>query len=206
MRKALTACLAALLVVPAVATSAQEQPSIQAGARVRVSQCHTLVLRSGALTTECARYTGTLVAIAPDALEMREDRGVKGSTVPRDSVTKLELRARGSTRTRVDVHRGTRIHPVRGAAIGFLVGGVATGIYFAIYCDPMADRDACGGSRTEAGLGYGAFGGLIGGFFGMLFGAAIRTDRWEEVPLDQLRVQPVATLDGRLGLAALLRF
>ncbi len=206
MRNAVAAWLAPLLVVSAVATSAQEQPSIEPGARVRISQCHTLVLRSGALTTECARYTGTLVAIAPGVLEMREDRGVKGSTVPSDSVTKFETHAGGDTQTRVDVHRGTRIHPVRGAGIGFLVGGVATGVYFAIYCDPMADRDLCGGSRTEAGLGYGAFGGLIGGFFGMLFGAAIRTDRWDEVPLDQLRLQPVATLDSRLGLAASVRF
>jgi hypothetical protein len=33
-----------------------------------------------------------------------------------------------------------------------------------------------------------------------------KTDRWEEVPLNPLRVQPAAALDGRIGLAASVSF
>jgi hypothetical protein len=51
-------------------------------------------------------------------------------------------------------------------------------------------------------LGAGFF-GAIGLVLGALSGLTVQ---WEEVQLDQLRVQPVATVDGRFGLAASVRF
>jgi hypothetical protein len=49
-------------------------------------------------------------------------------------------------------------------------------------------------------------GGAGGAGIGALIGASSKTDRWEEIPLDRWRVTPVATRDGRFGLAASLRF
>jgi len=51
-----------------------------------------------------------------------------------------------------------------------------------------------------------AEGAILGTLLGLAIGAMARTDRWEEVPLDQLRVQPVATADGRFGLGVSMRF
>lgn len=48
----------------------------------------------------------------------------------------------------------------------------------------------------------GAFGGLVG----LGVGALIKTERWEEVPLDQLRLSPVPQRDGRLGIGLALKF
>ncbi len=54
-------------------------------------------------------------------------------------------------------------------------------------------------------LGAGAY-GIFGALVGMGIGAFIKSERWEEVPLDRLTVLPQVTLDGRLGLAASVRF
>jgi len=41
---------------------------------------------------------------------------------------------------------------------------------------------------------------------GAVIGALIKTDRWEEVPLDALRVSFVPQRDGRFGLGMSVRF
>ena len=83
-----------------------------------------------------------------------------------------------------------------GLALGASLGHLAAG-----FCEYE-----CGGEvGTLAAIG--TFSGLVvGTAIGGLIGAFIRSDRWEEVPLDQLRVQPVATVDGRFGLAVSLSF
>jgi hypothetical protein len=51
-------------------------------------------------------------------------------------------------------------------------------------------------------LVFGAAGGLVGLGIGALF----KTERWEEVPLDQLRVSVAPQPDGRLGVSVSLEF
>jgi hypothetical protein len=47
---------------------------------------------------------------------------------------------------------------------------------------------------------------VIGVAFGGGIGAVYKTDRWEEVPLDRLRVSIVPLRDGRLGFGLEVRF
>ncbi len=49
-------------------------------------------------------------------------------------------------------------------------------------------------------------GGVLGTAFGGLIGLQIQTDRWEEVPLDRLRVGFAPRQDGSLALGLSVRF
>ncbi len=63
-----------------------------------------------------------------------------------------------------------------------------------------AERDAACRSDAVKGLVAGGVGGAI---IGMGIGAMVKSDRWQEVPLDRLQVRIVPQLDGRfvLGLS-----
>ena len=52
------------------------------------------------------------------------------------------------------------------------------------------------------GFALSGFGGVVG----LLGGALIKSERWEEVPLDRLRVNLGPQRDGRWGLGASVRF
>jgi hypothetical protein len=68
--RGLTAVLAVLLPVPLSTLEAQEPPPIQPGARVRVSQCRTQIVRGEAPKSICERRTGILSSLTPDAVTM----------------------------------------------------------------------------------------------------------------------------------------
>jgi hypothetical protein len=61
------------------------------------------------------------------------------------------------------------------------------------------------GPGFAAGAGF-VVGGLGGALIGALIGSASKTDRWQEVPLDRLRVSLGPQRDGRFGLGASVRF
>ena len=105
--------------------------------------------------------------------------------------------------TRLDVNRGRRSHTLLGAGIGFAAGA----LWGVVLCRRKAGHH-CGvyGSDSDftplvAGV-LGAGGGLVGGFAGYL----IKTDRWEEVPLERLRVSLAPQRDGGFALAFSVRF
>jgi hypothetical protein len=104
--------------------------------------------------------------------------------VPLDSVTRLDV-----PRRRSNVAWGTGIGLLVGAAAGIIIGTRG---------EPEVDYDP----RWTGGIAGGIWGTLLGAGIGLL----IRTDRWEEVSLEELRVTPMATPDGRLGLAVSVRF
>ena len=61
------------------------------------------------------------------------------------------------------------------------------------------------GREETAMLGAAIF-GFGGVVFGALIGASSQTDRWEEVPLDRVRVSLGPQRDGRFGFGASVRF
>ena len=101
--------------------------------------------------------------------------------------------------TSLDVSRGQTSYAKRGAILGFLsgiVGGIA-------YCTAL-DRSRCKVFDTDYTF-LGAFiGGGMGSALGGFVGYFIKTDRWEEVPLEQLRVSPQP--EGGLALGFSVRF
>ena len=112
--------------------------------------------------------------------------------------------------TRLEVTRGRKSHGGPGAAFGALIGiplGAVVGLAIYQECVPHGPF----GCLFDWGPEYSALGGaLVGGLGGVvvgaLIGATIETDRWEEVPLDQLRVSFGPQRDGRFGLGLSVRF
>ena len=102
----------------------------------------------------------------------------------------------------VEVSRGKRRHVLKGLLIGAAVGavpGALSGAAYAETCD-CSDPNYAGGA---------AIGALIfavpGAVLGAGIGALVRTEAWDEVPKDGLRVSIVPIVKGA-GLGVALRF
>ena len=108
--------------------------------------------------------------------------------------------------TRFDVSRGQKSR----AGIGILVGAGAGALGAVIYCsqdkNEFSDEGKCvlfdDDTTPFQALIFGAAGGIVGGFVGYL----IKTDRWEEVPLERLRVSLNPQRDGGFALGFSVRF
>jgi len=95
--------------------------------------------------------------------------------------------------TRFDVYSGRKSHFWAGAGIGFLVGAAGGAVAGSVVNCGGEDQMLC------VGWGAGVF-GLGGAIVGGLVGAFVwKADKWEEVPLDRLRVRVVPQRGGRLG-------
>ncbi len=118
----------------------------------------------------------------------------------RDSVLTLDtLQLSIGSITRLDVHRGSRGNAGLGALIG-LPAGALIGAAIAAAVDQTADQE---GLIIAFGAGVGAAGGLL---IGIVVGSLIKSDRWEPVPLDQLRVSFVPRRDGRFAFGLSVAF
>ena len=174
----ITSLIVVLVVAPFPRVIAQEHPpAVEPGQRVRVT----------APNLGINKHTGVLAAVDSDTLLVDTLR------VALASVTWLE------------VSRGQKSAIGKGAGIGFLVGaGLGAGVGFA-FGKALEDIDACDchpAMMVVGGLGVGALGALIGAGVG----AATKSERWEEVPLDQLRVSFAPQRNGRFGLSMSLAF
>jgi hypothetical protein len=103
-----------------------------------------------------------------------------------DSISQYGLE---SIRT-FEVSRGFRSYKWIGAAAGFVAGAGAS--YLILHsggstapCDRSANQDAM--NATEC-LGLVVLGGMTGAGIGAIIGGVIRTERWDVVPLESLRV------------------
>ena len=129
-----------------------------------------------------ARQVGSFVGMRGDTLVVTGDSTL---ACPLDWVDRL------------DVHRGRKSWTLVGAGIG-LVLGAGGGIAFA-----TRDWDFCGPCTGVIPVAIGVGGILLGAGIG----AVIKTDRWEAVPLDQLRAQPLVDRRGRrVGLGMSIAF
>jgi hypothetical protein len=68
-------------------------------------------------------------------------------------------------------------------------------------CEPgrALEWQACGVGFKELAAAIGVFGGA-GAIVGSVVGALVKSERWEEVPLDRLRVSIAPQRDGRFAL------
>lgn len=157
--------VAALLLTAFVDLFAQEKPAVAPGAKVRVSAPPVVE----------KRVVGFVVLLDRDTLVLNVEGRAEPLTVPLASVSVLE------------VHRGRKSRVGRGALIGLAVGAGGGAIIGALATSDscLFDPDPC----PAAGAGAGAlFFVLPGTVIGAIIGALTRTDRWETVPLDQIRV------------------
>ena len=172
------AILAVLLTALVSDAVTQEQP-LQPGQRVRVTAPDLGIKR------QAARF---------DVLE----GGVL--TVTADSTMRCPL----LDVTRLDVYRGRQGHVGLGAGIGAAVGA-ATGVVIGIQvCNSdWLCPDRYMGWAVLAGVGIG---GATGALLGAGIGALIKTDKWEEIPLDRLQVSIVPQRDGRFNFGLSISF
>lgn len=174
-----TLVVAMLACLPQVATGQTLAP----GARVRVTvPCPSA---GGQLCTQ----VGNLLATGADGVRI----ALADSTA---SYGRASLR-------RLEVSRGVRSHRLIGAGIGFLVGAGATYVVLnsggsTASCDRGANQDAMSAGEC---LALTAAGGVAGAGLGVLVGSLIRSERWEEVPLDRLRLSFVPQRGWRVAVS-----
>jgi len=166
---------AVLLVLPLTTAVAQQQPPpLEPGARVRVT-APDLGISKQVATFEAVRGD-TLVVLAESRM-----------FCPLASVTRL------------DVYGGQKSNTLKGMGYGLLIGaGVGVLVGAVVPC-----RDALDFSyESDCVKIGGAAGAVVGLLVGTTVGLLNKTDRWEEVPLDQIRVSFLPRRDGfALGMS-----
>jgi len=115
------------------------------------------------------------------------------------------VRVPASGETSIEAYRGRRTSAVRVLAMstgGLVLGaGVGWGIGKAI-----DDSYADGGLHLELGQAWGAgIGAAVGFVAGVVVGSLIKTDKWEAVPLDRVRVSVGPQRSG-FGICASIAF
>jgi hypothetical protein len=118
---------------------------------------------------------GTVLALRPDTI-----------VVDNDELLVLAI----SSLTKLEVSRGTESRARTGGIVG-LVGGAVAGAVICI-ASQCSLTSQSGEPLEDEGLNSialaAALGGVAGYGVGVLIGSTIKVDRWEDVPLDRLRV------------------
>ncbi len=199
----MTSVLALLVLAPITRIQAQRQPPpVEPGARVRVTgpeSCDPNTFCFGPPPPR--RRTGVFVAYERDTLMF--SGGPRGDplAVPLTSITKLEVHRGQQPRghTALWVGEGLVAGAMAGAAIA---GGIGLFVHAAF--NPF-DQDLDERELTRTMLQFAVVGSVLGMISGFQW-ARKSVDRWEEVPLDRLRVSFGPQRDGRFGLGLLVGF
>ena len=162
--------------------SAKESSPVVPGARVRIK----------ARSVSKHRLVGTVVTVGPDTLQFRSKKHAAPLAIPIASLEKL------------DVSTGSKGNFANGAIMGLVSGG-AVGAIIGL----AAGDDESGFLQFSAQDKAAMAGGLLGGvglLFGAAIGASIKSDKWESVSLERMRVDILPRQDGALALRASFRF
>ena len=138
---------------------------------------------------------GTVAALETDRLTVQVEERADALSVPLADVTKLKVR------------RGQKSNAGKGALIGLGVGAAAGVITALLSCaDSQCDWDNAGDDVTGyTAVVLGAGGALLGAGIGAIIWSSIKTDRWQTVPLDQLRVGPSSVDADGVAVSVTLR-
>ncbi len=223
-----TTILVAILAFGPLASATAQVP-LRPGERVRVT-----LLPLCPPNTLCAKpprqSEGTFLAWEAYSLVVQSNGNALA--LPLDSVTKLEVH-RGPRLSSQGAAIGAAVGGgfllyasgnaaagALGAGLGALLGrsprarmeagiGLLAGAFSGAFIGLASGDDPPGflsfTAEEKAALGAFVFGGL-GGVIGLIAGTASPGERWEEVPLDQLRVSFGPQRDGPFGLGLLVRF
>lgn len=159
-----------------------------------------LAASTDAIAQEQPLQPGQLVRVTVPSLDVNKHK----ATFQRMSGDTLVLESASYSLpdvTRLDVYRGRKSWGWwKGALIGFF-GGAAIGLGVGVAVDEPGSE--LYGLRVALGGAIGAGSGLL---LGTWAGIAIRTDKWEQVPLDRLRVSVVPQRGGRFGFGVSAAF
>lgn len=172
-----------IVVASRAALMAQEpKPPLDVGHRVRVTfPCEPANQEPAGSEARACRAEGSMVRLVTDTIVLAAGDSTSATTSAYD-LNKV---------SRVEVATGKKSHWLPGAAIGFVVGSAAA--YAALasggstgICDQSANQDAI--SSGECVALSALVGGVPGFGLGAVVGLFIRSERWRDVPADQLRV------------------
>lgn len=173
-------CFFPMILMASGAPLMAQEPAagIDAGSRVRLTfPCELALPSSPESAGRTCRSDGRLTLISGDTILM----------VAGDSTLAYDLNAV----SRVEVSRGRKSHWLAGAGIGFVVGAATA--YVALNsggststCDRSANQDAV--STGECIALAALVGGVPGAGLGAVAGLFIRSERWQDVPVDRLQV------------------
>ncbi len=164
--RSVTFLVVVLIVAPLASPAAQEAPSLTSGDRVRVTyDC----------SAACREDRGTVDAVKGDSIVLSTEQDQSRVVILLASITRLS------------VVRGQKSHWAAGSVIGGVALGAATAGVIIGFCDPWGNSPNCS-PTTGAIVGLTAAGAAVGAAIGAGLGSLVKSDRWEEVPLDQLRV------------------
>lgn len=171
-------CLLILLLLSPAGTAAQR---LEEGARVRLG----LPCTTGA---GACRVAGIFAGVRGDSVTLVRD----GARIPYGLAGVRSL----------EVSRGEGSRWLAGASIGFVAGAATT--FFVLnsggstsVCNRSENQDAV---RPIECAGLVALGGLVTAGVGALIGGQVRTERWESLPLERLRVGFMGVRDGGIGV------
>lgn len=180
MRGRLWLCMIAMAARPLAGQDASDPSLVPLGVRVRVS----------APAVQARAIVGVLEGLRRDSLVLRDAAGEGRLAVPLGAVDGLA------------VSRGRHHHVGRGVFIGALAGAVGGSIAALAACH----ANPCDEYTGLAVFGLGAAGALGGMGLGAVVGALVPGERWEDVPLDRLRVGFTAPPRPSVGLGLSLPF
>lgn len=177
-----TALVLVILSSPGSALAAQEEAP-RPGSRVR-------------LTYPCGRGAAETCRVAGELVRLREDTITVATAETTTSVGRTAI-------SRLELSLGQRSHRWVGAGAGFVVGAGATWLVLGAHCDLSGNQDAIGAGECA---GLTVLGGLAGAGLGYLVGGLIRAERWQDMPVDRLRLGVVRRPGGAFGLAVTVPF
>jgi hypothetical protein len=155
-----------------------------------------------AIAQEQPLQPGQLVRVTAPDLDMNRHEETF-QQVRGDTLVFTSMRCPLSDVTRLEVYGGRKSHRWRGAGIGFLAG-YAVG--FGLWHVTGAGCYEYSSTSTCAATWGGGVGAVSGALLGALVGGSVwKTDGWEEVPLDRLRVGIVPEREG-FGIRASMVF
>jgi hypothetical protein len=138
------------------------------------------------------RAEGSFIGVSGDTLLLQTETQTTPSAIPFTSLSRLE------------VIRGRKSNSGKGALYGFIGGAVVGAISGAVAGEQyIGDIQITTAAVVALASGLG---GSVGALGGLLVGASIETDRWEEVPPDRLRLRVAQQRDGRLGIELSVAF
>ena len=181
--RAVTSVLSLSVLVPLTVLSAQEQPPVEAGSRIRVT----------APTVGADKLAGECVEVDATRLRVQAEEQASPMTISLTDVTRLE------------VSQGRKSNALKGLLIGSIVG-VPAGAVLVLLWTTRGSDNPCSDYPAACAAGGAAVVGVTGALVGLGIGALSKSERWEEVPLDRLRVSIVPLRDGGFALGLSVEF
>ena len=143
---------------------------------------------------------GTVRSVRGDSLVLRQ-KSSGGREVllalPQSSIRSMQVRT------------SSKGHGDQGAVVGAVVGmiaGAAIGVYVSQPIFGSSSGSESGSGSAAAVLGGAALGGVVFAGLGGMIGSLIRSDKWEELPLDQMQFSMMSQPGVGPALSMTLRF